>query len=531
MKTAAATSDRDGVQDDNIPALAAKGMLFSHWARRHDSRTALLSPRGNRSFAELNGNANRLLRHFRAAGLVPGDGVALLCGNIPQFVETYLACLRGGFRLTPVNWHLTPREASYILTDCEAKAWVVQGEFLDLAAPASAASDVRTKLTTGVARGDFASYVRALEAEDAADPDDAVLGSVMLYTSGTTGQPKGVLRKAPIILLPQAEGGLCNYRDGDLHLLCGPAYHGGPLTFDVAIPIASGIPILMMERFDADQWLALTGKYRITHSHMVSTMFRRLLALPEAVRDAADLSSLKTIFHGAAPTSPEMKRQMIDWFGPVLYEYYGATEASPGIAIGSEDWLRKPGSVGRILPGSQATILDADGRPCPAGTIGFVSFPHDPATGPGYFKAPEKNRETFGRSHFSVGDLGYVDEDGYLFLTGRSAEVIISGGVNIFPQEVDNVLASHPAVREVCTVGVPNDEWGEEVKAVVVLAEGFAPSPDLERHLIAYARDGLASFKLPRSIDFVTEIPHSEAGKVQRGMVRSLYWSQNDRKI
>ena len=529
-KTSAITADQGDPPADDLPALAAKGMLFSHWARLQGDRTALLSPRGNRSFAELNGNANRLLRHFRDAGLLPGDGVALLCGNIPQFIETYLACQRGGFRLTPINWHLSPREAGYILADCEAKACVVQGEFVDLTTSASV-QFVKTRLTTGVARGEFASYARAIDVQDPRDPDDPVLGTVMLYTSGTTGQPKGVMRKTPIILLPQREGGLCNYREGDLGLLCGPAYHGGPLTFDIALPIASGIPILVMEKFDAAQWLSLVGKYRVTHSHMVSTMFRRLLALPDAVRSSADLSSLKIVFHGAAPTSPDMKRRMIDWFGPVLYEYYGATEASPGIGIGSDEWLRKPGSVGRIPGGLPAIILDKSGNRCSPGQIGLVSFPYNPDTSASYFNAPDKNRDTFGRSHFSVGDLGYVDEDGYLFLTGRSAEVIISGGVNIYPQEVDNALATHPAIREVCTVGVPNEEWGEEVKAVIVLAEGYTASADLERHLLAYSREHLAAFKLPRSVDFVSEIPQSAAGKVQRSLVRSRYWPQAGRSI
>lgn len=515
---------------EELFALAGKGMLFSHWARRNRDRTALLSPRGNRSFAELNGNANRLLAHFHAVGLVPGDGVALLCGNIPQFIETYLACQRGGLRLTPINWHLSPREASYILADCEAKAWVVQGEFVDLTALAPTAI-VTTRLTTGVARAGFESYARALDRHDASDPIDPVIGTVMLYTSGTTGQPKGVVRQNPIILMPQRENSLCDYRDGDLNLLCGPAYHGGPLTFDIAFAIASGIPLLMMERFDAAQWLSLVGKYHVTHSHMVSTMFRRLLALPEEIRKTADLASLKRIFHGAAPTSPEVKRAMIDWFGPVLHEYYGATEASPGIGITSEDWLKKPGSVGRIPDGSPASIRDADGNPCAPGEIGLVSFPYNPATSARYFRAPEKNAETFGRSHFSVGDLGYVDADGYLYLTGRSAEVIISGGVNIYPQEVDNALASHPAIREVCTVGVPNEEWSEEVKAVIALAEGFTPSPELEFHLLTYARERLASFKLPRSIDFVDAIPHSEAGKVQRAEVRRGYWATGARQI
>ncbi|MCP9221167.1 AMP-binding protein [Erythrobacter sp. LQ02-29] len=516
--------DRTIASPEALLALAAKGTLFSYWAGRNGDRPAILSRRGNRSFTELDANANRLLHHLHSVGLRAGDGVAMVCGNIPEFVETYLACQRGGLRLTPVNWHLTSSEAGYILSDCEARAWIIQGELAEKFAAIPSAG-VLTRLATGPARGPFASYGEALGAQPSHASTDPRLGSMMLYTSGTTGRSKGVLRRKPIALAPQRGGTLCDYRDGDLNLLCGPAYHAGPLTFDLAFPIASGIPILLMEKFDAAQVLAMIERHRVTHTHMVATMFQRLLTLPPEVRDGADLSSLRRVFHGAAPTPPDIKRRMIDWLGPILYEYYGATEASPGIGIASADWLRKPGSVGRLPDATRTRILDEAGQPCPPGTIGRVAFLHDPATGPRYHNAPDKNGEVFGGAYYTVGDLGYVDDEGYLFLTGRSADVIISGGVNIYPQEVDDALTAHPAVRQACTIGVPSLEWGEEVLSLVMVEDGTETGERLERELIAYLRERLASFKLPRRIEFVADIAQSETGKVLRGAMRAPYWA------
>lgn len=535
-----AVSDKGNVTpvpDEGIPPrealieLASKGMLYSFWAERFAGRTALLSARGNRSYAELNGNANRLLAHLRAQGLDHGDAVAIICQNIPQFIETYLACQRGGLRLTPINWHLTPAEAGFILEDCDAKAWIVQDELTDRAADADR-SGVCTALTTGPAKPGFQSYQRAIEEQDPANPAEPRLGKMMLYTSGTTGKPKGVVRHTPIILGPQREGSLQDYRDDDLNLLCGPAYHAGPLTFDIAFPLASGVPILMMERFDPVHALSLIAKFRVTHTHMVSTMFKRLLALPAAERDQYDVSSLRVVNHGAAPTSIPIKRAMIDWFGDVLYEYYGATEASPGIIISSAEWLEKPGSVGRVPETTPLVILDKGGRICLPNQTGLVAFPRHPGATPSYHKAAsETNDGIFGGKYYTVGDIGHIDEDGYLFLTGRSAETIISGGVNIYPQEVDNALIDHPAIREVCTVGVPDEEWGESVKTLVSLNPGFVAGTELANELMSWARDRIARYKVPRSIDFVEEIPFSEAGKVLRERVRARFWSQDDRTI
>jgi long-chain acyl-CoA synthetase len=510
--------------------LAGRGMLFSYWAHAFGDRPAIHSPRGGRSFAELNANANRLLAALRAAGLGNGSPVAALCGNIPQFVEVMLACQRGGLRLTPINWHLAADEIAYILDDCGAQAWIVQADLADKVATADPRQTSCRLAVDGPIAG-FADYAAALAGHPGTDPDDAVLGRTMLYTSGTTGRPKGVVKGSAVALMPMRAGTPFDYRDGDVNLLCGPGYHGGPMAFDLLFPLSSGAAIVMMEKFDARETLALIERYRVTHTHMVATMFQRLLALPEAERVAHDLSSLRMVVHGAAPTAPDVKRQMIDWFGPVLWEYYSATEVATKINITSEEWLRKPGSVGCIPPESGICILDDDDRPCPTGVSGRICFPN-PATGETrYHNAPDKNRDVFGGAHFTVGDIGYVDADGYLFLTGRSAETIISGGVNIYPQEIDNALLRHPAVAQSCTVGVPNREWGEEVRGVVLLAPGYVGTPELVAELLASLRGQLADYKIPRSIDLVAAIPQSEAGKVLRTQVRQSYWAEHDRSI
>lgn len=510
--------------------LAARGQIFSHWADRFGDTPAIHSVRGDRSFAELDRRANRLVRCLRAAGLNAGSPVAALCGNIPAFVEILLACQRGGFRFTPVNWHLSAAEVTYIVEDCGAQALIVQADFAERV-PGSATSGLLCVLAVEGALPGFGDYETTI-ARFAGDPlDDPILGRTMLYTSGTTGRPKGVVKPGAAPVLPMREGSSFGYRDGDVNLLCGPAYHGGPLAFDLLFPLASGAAIVMMERFDPAEALALIARHRVTHTHMVATMFQRLLALPEAERAAHDLSSLRMVVHGAAPTPPEVKRAMIDWLGPVLWEYYAATEVATRIHITSKEWLLKPGSVGRVPPDSGVCVLDEAGQPCAANVTGRVCFPNLAALAPRYHNAPDKNRDTFGGTYFSVGDIGHIDADGYLFLTGRSAETIISGGVNIYPQEIDMAMLDHPAVRQCCAIGAPDREWGEEVRAVVALAPGWQPSAELAAELIAFAGTRLARYKLPRAIDFIDEVPHSAAGKALRAQVRQPYWAALTRQI
>jgi long-chain acyl-CoA synthetase len=515
------------------PAIAARcGMVSSVYASLKPDRPALITNDEVRSFRQLHENANRLANALLAGGLRPGDGLATLCGNGATYVETLLAAMRIGLRLTPVNWHLSPNEAAYIVADCDARALIAEAQFAETAAAASTGSTLSVRLAAGGALPGFADYATTLAKAPPEDPDEPQHGTFMLYTSGTTGRPKGVFKALPEPVLPQGPGTFAAYDpEEDVQLCAGPGYHAAPLLFDLRWPLASGVPIVMMRKWDAQDALRLIASHRITHAHMAPTMFQRLLQLPDSVRAAYDTSSLKFIVHGAAPCPVEVKRAMIDWLGPVITEYYAATEGGGGFQIGSEEWLRKPGSVGRLDPAFGSRIVDEEGRDCPPGVVGRV-FLRAPAEGRfSYYKAPAKTLEMFEGDHFTLGDMGYADDDGYLFLTGRSAELIISGGVNIYPQEIDNVLSQHPAIADVCCVGVPDEEWGESVRAVVELRGGFERSEAMAAEIRSFARERLSGFKVPKSVDFVDTLPRLASGKVQRGVVRQCYWEGRARAI
>jgi len=509
----------------DLDAYTDVGMAIAYHASQQPAASAIVSQFGNRTFAELNGNANRIVRLLRSHGIGPGDAIAIISRNRPEFVECLFAALRSGIRITPINFHLTGAEAGYIVDNCDAKAFIADASLGDVPRQAlDFAPNVQLALSCGGPIAGFTDFDAAISGLDAADIDDPQLGGTMLYTSGTTGRPKGVYRAQPTRLAPQGEGSLTGYRPGvDRGLLTGPAYHAAPLLFDIAQPLTSGAGIVMMNKWDAEETLALTDQHKITHTHMVATMFHRLLQLPEEVKAGYDLSSLRFVIHGAAPCPVHVKHAMIKWLGPILWEYYAATEGGGGFLVGSEEWLTKPGTVGRPGPDFDNKILNDDGDPVPPGTVGTI-FMRAPATGRfEYYKDAQKTSSAYAGDYFTLGDMGYFDEDGYLFITGRTAELILSGGVNIYPAEVDSVLLTHPDVQDVCTVGVPNDEWGEEVKAVVQLKSHVQPGPAISEALKAWAMERLAHFKCPRSIDFVDEVPRSEAGKVQRSAVRARY--------
>ncbi len=314
-------------------------------------------------------------------------------------------------------------------------------------------------------------------------------------------------------------------------MCAGPAYHAAPLAFDVNASIMAGNPLVFIDKWDSEGVLKAIQDYKVTRAHLVPIMFQRLLALPHEVKAKYDVSSMTYIIHGAAPCSPDVKMAMIEWFGPIIHEYYAGSEGGAGFVTNTEEWLTKPGTVGKLpMPGA-AKILDDEGNECPTGQSGTIYFRVSPIAPFEYYKDPEKTKNAHRGDYFTLGDVGYFDEDGYLFLTGRSAETIISGGVNIYPQEIDNELIKHPAVEDACTIGVPNDEWGEEVKAVLTLNPGFSGSPDLAKEIQAFARQHLAGYKVPRTIDFVDELPRSPAGKIQRGRVRKPYWAGRSREI
>jgi long-chain acyl-CoA synthetase len=511
---------------EEVAVATETGMLVAYHAKHQPDIRAIVSQYGDRTFAELNANANRLVRLFAAHGIGHGDAVAVVTKNRPEFVETLCAAVRAGIRMTPINFHLKGEEIGYIIDNCEAKAVVADASLGEsvLQAPQWAPNLVLQLAVGGTIAG-YADFAEALAQHSGDDIETPVLGSTMLYTSGTTGRPKGVYRKDRAPIPPQWGDTPSAYTPGeDRDLLTGPAYHAAPLLIDIIQPLWSGVGIVMMDRWDAEETLRLIDAYDITHTHMVATMFHRLLDLPDDVKAKYDLSSLKFLIHGAAPTPVHVKQAMIKWFGPIIWEYYAATEGGGGFLVGSEEWLAKPGTVGRPGPEFDNKILDDNGEEVATGEIGTIYF-RAPDTGRfEYFKDKDKTGSSYRGDYFTLGDMGYFDEDGYLFLTGRSAELIISGGVNIYPQEVDSELHKHPAVFDVCTIGVPNEEWGEEVKSVVQLEPGIKPSQELTEELIQWARDRLANFKCPRSIDYAVELPRSDAGKIQRKIVRAPYW-------
>ncbi|MEU1958368.1 acyl-CoA synthetase [Nocardia sp. NPDC019304] len=484
------------------------------------------------TYRELEENSVRLARHLRDAGLRNGDHVALLSGNDPKIYEVYWAALRTGLYITAVNRHLSPSEISYIVDDCGARALIVSAGLADAAeqiVPETPGVEIR--LAFGGHVPGYKSYEEAIAASSPEPLPDQPRGADMLYSSGTTGRPKGIKQPLPDRQVGDAPGDtytaifgpLYGFDTETVYLSPAPLYHAAPLRFGGVVHALGGT-LVIMEKFDAEQALAAIERYRVTHSQWVPTMFVRMLKLDEAVRARYDVSSLRVAVHAAAPCPVDVKRAMIDWWGPILYEYYASTEANGATFIDSEQWLRKPGSVGTAGLGTIRVCGD-DGAQLPAGEIGTVYFERDEAPF-AYHNDPAKTAEAVHPEHptwTTTGDIGYVDEEGYLFLTDRKAFMIISGGVNIYPQEVEDALALHPKVFDVAVIGVPDEEMGESVKAVVQPAPGAEPGPELAAELRDYLRDRIAHYKVPRSFDFADDLPRTPTGKLVKGKLRQRY--------
>jgi long-chain acyl-CoA synthetase len=461
-------------------------------------------------------------------GLKPGDHVASLQGNNIEFYELVFAAMFSGVWLVPVNTHLTPDEVAYILEDAGVRVVFADAEHVALARASTSATviDVGAEL-----------YDRGRTAHDAPFDLDGPTGGRMHYTSGTTGRPKGVKRSLPPTIYEYLEllgrmGRAVRLDGSGPHLMTGPHYHAavsGYALFDMV----NGAPVVMMPKFDAASVLEEIARWEIAHVHLVPTMFVRLLRLPETTRQAFDPSGLSLVLHGAAPISPTTKRAMIDWWGPRLYEYWGTSEGGTFTLIDSAEWLARPGSVGRALPGVEVFAADEDGRRLSAGEVGTLYCRTGDAARPfRYHGAPEKTEASYlAPATFTMGDMGHVDSDGYVYLTDRATNMIISGGVNIYPAEVEHALADHPAVVDVAVFGVPDEEWGESVKAAVELRDGVAPSAELALELIAFARERLASYKVPRTIDFEERLPRLDTGKILTRELRDPYWRDRNRSI
>lgn len=520
--------------DDTRTAMleaAATGTTLSFWAGRRPDAAAIISEHGDRTFAQLDAEANQLARAWRARGVAAGDAVAAMISNRAEFATVLAAAQRTGLRFTPINWHLTAEEAAYIVDNCEAKAFVADARFAQVAADAAMQADGATTLFSvgGEINGfdDFDSVLAAESGDALADP---ILGSTMLYTSGTTGRPKGVHRDAGAARAAAAEAParqvalppLGQVAEASMHLCTGPLYHAAPLAFSMAGPAAVGVGIVLMDGWSAEETLRLIAEHRITHSHMVPTMFHRLLSLPEEVREAADTSSLVYVWHGAAPCPVAVKQSVIDWWGPVLLEYYAATEGT-GTFVDSVEWQARPGTVGRMPVEDHIKIMDDDGAEMAPGETGRI-FLRAPKGGRfNYFQDPDKTAGSYRGEYFTLGDVGYLDEDDYLFLTDRSVDLIISGGVNVYPAEVEGELLAHPAVGDAAVIGIPDEDWGESVLAVVELRDGVEGSEELAGELIEHCRSHLAHFKCPRGVEFVDLLPRADNGKLYKRRIRDEY--------
>jgi long-chain acyl-CoA synthetase len=508
-------------------------------ARRNPDRPCLImaSTGETISYGELDARANRLAHLLRATGLGHADHFAIFMENHSRYVECCSAGERSGLYYTCINSYLTAEEVAYIVQNSQSRVLITSAAKREVA-QAVAAMCPGLDLCL-IVDGDDAGALRNLDRATAAYPStplpDERAGMSMLYSSGTTGRPKGILRPLPD--LPPAQvtplfaflNGLWQYREGMTYLSPAPLYHSAPQAA-VGLTLRNGGTVVIMERFDPEQYLALVEQYRVTHSQLVPTMFSRMLKLPETVRARYDLSSLEIAVHAAAPCPAPVKEQMIAWWGPIIHEYYGATEGLGFTACNSEEWLAHRGSVGKVMLG-ELHILDDGMRECPVGTPGTVWF--KTATPFEYFNDAEKTREARSADGTlsTVGDVGYVDGDGYLYLTDRATFMIISGGVNIYPQECENLLITHPKVADAAVFGVPNADLGEEVKAVVQLMPGVAPGPAVVEELLAFCGEHLSRQKVPRSIDFEAELPRLPTGKLYKRVLRDRYWGDRQTRI
>ncbi len=497
------------------------------------------------TYGEFEARANALAHLLRNEGLERLDHYSILMENNDRYLETCAAGERTGLYYTCINSYLTGDEVAYILTNSESKVLITSASRLPVAIEAVAASPgVRLCLVVGadddqLATIDSHARFRSYEAAVADLPVEPVadewLGTSMLYSSGTTGRPKGIIRP-----LPEEPPGftmplfgfldqLWQYRDGMIYLSPAPLYHSAPQAA-VNLTLRRGGTVVIMERFDPEHYLQLVERYGVTHSQLVPTMFSRMLKLPDEVRERYDLSSLEFAVHAAAPCPIPVKEQMIDWWGPIIHEYYGATEGLGFTACDTEEWLAHRGTVGKVILGN-LHVLDDEGNPSPKGQPGTLWF--ETATEFEYFNDPAKTAEATSAdgTMTSVGDVGYVDDDGFLYLTDRATFMIISGGVNIYPQETENLLITHPSVADAAVFGVPNEDLGEEVKAVVQLMPGVAESDETVAELLRFCGEHLSRQKVPRSIDFEAELPRLPTGKLYKRTLRDRYWGEGQSRI
>jgi acyl-CoA synthetase (AMP-forming)/AMP-acid ligase II len=508
--------------------------IADHATGAADSPALIVVDGDTVSYAELYARSQRVAALLHAAGLRRGDGVALVLPNRREFLEITWGCQLSGLYYSTVNTHFTPDEVGYVVDDSEARAAFIDASMAGLGSRILEANrGVDIHIVVGGDLPGWQPYEAALGA--GADAPQASDGSEMLYSSGTTGWPKAVRRPLPEDGKGSWAQKVLEYSltqryamtPSSVYLSPAPLYHAAGVNYAMAVHRV-GAASIVMPRFDAEAVLRVIETHRVTHAQFVPTMFVRMLKLPDAVRESYDVSSLECVVHAAAPCPVDVKHRMMKWFGPIIHEYYGGTEGFGGTTIGPEEWLAHPGSVGK--PWTPVHVIGEDGAELPVGVSGELYFEGGPAFE--YFKDSDKTASVSNdRGWRSLGDMGYVDDDGYIYLTDRSTFMIVSGGVNIYPQEAENLLVMHPKLVDAAVFGVPNEEFGEEVKAVVQPADGVAAGPEFEGELIAYCRAHLASYKCPRTVEFDPELPRDPNGKLYKRRIRERYWQGRTSRI
>ncbi|MBO9707681.1 MAG: acyl-CoA synthetase [Caulobacter sp.] len=508
---------------------------FVHAQTQPDKPAYVMAGSGETvTYKQLDERSNQGAQLFRSLGLETGDVIALLMDNTARYFEITWAAQRAGLYYTCISTKLTPAEVEYIVKDCGAKAFIASPALDPVSEPLAALIPGVKLFRTGGARGPYEDFETARAAMPITPIADETAGSDMLYSSGTTGRPKGVKPAltggpidAPNALQMMAQG-LFGFDGDSVYISPAPLYHAAPLRWCMSVHKLGGT-VLVMEKFDPEAALALIEKHRATCGQFVPTHFVRMLKLPEKVRAKYDVSSMRSAVHAAAPCPVPVKEQMIAWWGPVIFEYYAGTEGNGFCWINSENWLAHKGSVGQAVLG-ELRICDEDGNEVPPRTEGAVYFANGPAVN--YHNAPEKTAESYNQHGWTtLGDVGWADEDGYLYLTDRKSFMIISGGVNIYPQEIENLLITHPKVADAAVVGAPHEEMGEEVVAVIQPLDGSHDQASLAEELMAFARANLSHVKSPRRIDFMTELPRHPTGKLYKRLIRDAYWGKGESKI
>ena len=521
---------------------------MTHFVKRiADARkgaTALIDERGETSWQDLNQRSNRLIHALRSLGLTAGDSIALYAGNCREYYEIMMAANHAGLVYVPVNWHFSPEELAYVVADSGAKVLFAEGQFLDQARAAAARGETPALHTCIAIRGadasgTFKDYEAMLAGASAEEPDGQGAGGPMFYTSGTTGRPKGVKSSTfaaggPLEVLEMIGAGLSQMlqipSDGTTYI-CGPAYHSAQWAFSF-LPLLTGSRVVMRHKFDPAESLEVIDRHAVTNVHLVPTQFHRLLRLDDATRETFSGKSLQVVWHGAAPCPPDVKRRMIEWWGPVVSEYYGSTEGSIVTMANASEWQAHPGTVGKPTALVEVTIRDDAGQVLPTGESGQIYVKSLMGSDFEYHNEPEKTASVhLEPGVYTFGDIGYLDDEGYLYLSDRKIDMIISGGVNIYPAEIEAVLVNHPAVEDAAVFGIPNEEFGEEVKAAVQLHSGYAADDSLTESIIAHCREHLAGYKAPRSIDYEEALPRHETGKLYKRLLRDRYWQSSERRI